>query len=100
MLHRCIALSDGAGTPSAKMIATAFEAILGAVHRDGGIDSLAGVMDRLGLTQHVLLSPVTSLLLFDVILCRIAAALLGLLGPFAACPRLPSRAAPEYAFEG
>ncbi|SPN98714.1 uncharacterized protein DNG_01758 [Cephalotrichum gorgonifer] len=58
-LCECIVLNNGTTTPSSKMTATAVEAILGAVHRDGGDASLAKVMGRLGLTQHALLSPVT-----------------------------------------
>lgn len=39
------------------MMATTVEAILGAVHLDGGYDALVGVMDHLGLA-HILLAAV------------------------------------------
>lgn len=44
------------------MVATAVEAILGAVERDDGLDALVRVMNQLGLAQHDLLSSVTFLL--------------------------------------
>jgi dsRNA-specific ribonuclease len=40
------------------MVATAVEAILGAVEIDGGRNALARVMKHLGLTEHALLGSV------------------------------------------
>ncbi|RYP93874.1 hypothetical protein DL770_000070 [Monosporascus sp. CRB-9-2] len=59
-LDKCINVNGGTPTVSTRMIATAVQAILGAVHKDGGHVAFAGVMDRLGLTEHALLSSVTS----------------------------------------
>lgn len=103
-LHECIILNSGTIAPSAKMITTAVEAILGAVHKDGGEASLAGVMDRLGLTPHVLSSPVTSLLP-SLVFCyaewprRYSS---GLLGPFAValCSRVAQPPERLSGFEG
>lgn len=60
-LGECLILNPGTHFVSAKMMATAVEAILGAVHEDGGDKALAEVMDRLHLAEHPLLSSVTSL---------------------------------------
>ncbi|KAF5550731.1 ribonuclease III domain-containing protein [Fusarium mexicanum] len=59
-LHRCINMNGGTTRVSSGMVATTVEAILGAVEIDGGRDALARVMNRLGLTQHGLLSSVPS----------------------------------------
>ncbi|RYP26155.1 hypothetical protein DL767_008151 [Monosporascus sp. MG133] len=59
-LDKCINVNGGTFAVGTGMIATAVQAILGAVHKDGGHVALAGVMDRLGLTEHALLSSVTS----------------------------------------
>ncbi|KAH8706264.1 ribonuclease III domain-containing protein [Ilyonectria robusta] len=61
-LGNCINVNGGTSRVTPGMVATAVEAILGAVQRDGGLDALARVMDQLGLTQHDLLSLVTFLL--------------------------------------
>ncbi|KAH8694870.1 hypothetical protein BGW36DRAFT_462567 [Talaromyces proteolyticus] len=55
-LDRCLTLNRGLSTVSPRMMATAVEAILGAVHRDGGDTALATVMDRLGLRSDLLTS--------------------------------------------
>ncbi|EXL66158.1 hypothetical protein FOPG_17648 [Fusarium oxysporum f. sp. conglutinans race 2 54008] len=55
-LHACINVNGGTVQVTPGMVATAVEAILGAVERDGGHDTLARVMAHLGLTQHALLS--------------------------------------------
>jgi hypothetical protein len=49
-------MNGGTTRVSSGMVATAVEAILGAVDIDGGRDALARVMNHLGLTQHALLS--------------------------------------------
>ncbi|RYP68737.1 hypothetical protein DL771_006467 [Monosporascus sp. 5C6A] len=59
-LDKCINVNSGTIAVSPGMIATAVQALLGAVHKDGGHDALVGVMDRLGLTEHALLSLVMS----------------------------------------
>ncbi|KAF5640215.1 ribonuclease 3 [Fusarium sp. NRRL 25303] len=59
-LDRCINMNGGTTRASIGMVATTVEAILGAVKIDGGRDALARVMNRLGLTQHALLSSVPS----------------------------------------
>ncbi|KAH7259066.1 uncharacterized protein BKA55DRAFT_536769 [Fusarium redolens] len=59
-LDRCINMNGGTTRVSSGMVATAVEAILGAVDIDGGRDALARVMNHLGLTQHALLSWVPS----------------------------------------
>ncbi|ORY55847.1 ribonuclease III domain-containing protein [Pseudomassariella vexata] len=51
-LDKCVVLNGGTYKVSKSMMATAVEAILGAVHKDGGNDGLVLVMRRLGLTQH------------------------------------------------
>ena len=61
-LDKCLILNPGTSTTSPNMIATAVEAILGAVRRDGGEDKMAAVMVRLGLNKHALLPLVTFLL--------------------------------------
>jgi hypothetical protein len=86
------------------MVATAVEAILGAVERDGGHDTLARVMAHLGLTQHALLSLVTFCLLTHLLhVCRSAASYsLDLLGPSVAAlgqPFVWALGSP-YAIEG
>jgi hypothetical protein len=67
-LNDCIILHGGTPLVSTKMMATALEAIMGAVHMDGGVDALAGVMSRLGLVQHPLLPTVISFPLSDVVI--------------------------------
>ncbi|PNP76507.1 hypothetical protein FNYG_09926 [Fusarium nygamai] len=57
-LDKCINMNGGSGYPSPAMVATAVEAILGAVQIDGGHEALARVMNHLGLTQHALLASV------------------------------------------
>jgi len=57
-LDRCVNLNPGTLTVSAKTMATTIQAILGAVHVDGGDAALAQVMASLGLT-HALLEVVT-----------------------------------------
>jgi ribonuclease-3 len=57
-LHCCVILNPGTATVSDKTMATTVEAILGAVHIDGGDAALAQVMESLGLT-HTLLEEVT-----------------------------------------
>ncbi|KAG9255769.1 ribonuclease III domain-containing protein [Emericellopsis atlantica] len=54
-LDNCINVNGGTERATPKMVATTVEAILGAVERDGGYDTLARVMAHLGLTQHGLL---------------------------------------------
>lgn len=58
-LDACVHLNPGTNNVSNKTMATTIEAILGAVHRDGGDAALEKVMERLGLT-HALLEAVTS----------------------------------------
>jgi dsRNA-specific ribonuclease len=38
------------------MMATAVEALLGAVYEDGGEAAVSGVMDHMGLAQHLVMS--------------------------------------------
>ncbi|KAG5656817.1 hypothetical protein KAF25_010370 [Fusarium avenaceum] len=57
-LDACINANGGTTRITFGMVATALEAVLGAVERDGGHDALASVMDHLGLTSHALLSSV------------------------------------------
>ncbi|KAJ4128986.1 hypothetical protein NW768_007512 [Fusarium equiseti] len=59
-LHACINANGGTLRVSPGMVATAVEAILGAMERDGGCDALVRVMAHLGLTQHALISSVLS----------------------------------------
>ncbi|EXL97317.1 hypothetical protein NOF04DRAFT_7285 [Fusarium oxysporum II5] len=59
-LHKCINMKGGTTRVSSGMVATAVEAILGAVENDGGRDALAWVMKHLGLTEHALLGSVPS----------------------------------------
>ncbi|KAM0315144.1 hypothetical protein ACHAPQ_011646 [Fusarium lateritium] len=88
-LDACINANGGTVRITAGMVATALEAVLGAVERDGGHDALAGVMNHLGLTQHALLSLVTSSPPYPVLLNRSATIYsLDLLGPLVAVQRL------------
>ncbi|KAF5618074.1 ribonuclease 3 [Fusarium tjaetaba] len=57
-LDKCINMNGGSRPPSPAMVATAVEAILGAVQIDGGHEALARVINHLGLTQHALLASV------------------------------------------
>ncbi|KAF4441039.1 Ribonuclease 3 [Fusarium acutatum] len=57
-LDKCINMNGGSGYTSPAMVATAVEAILGAVEIDGGHEALARIMDHLGLTKHALLASV------------------------------------------
>jgi ribonuclease III len=57
-LDRCVLLNPGTTAVSDKTMATTVEAILGAVHVDGGDAALGLVMAKLGLT-HALLDVVT-----------------------------------------
>ncbi|KAG5751493.1 hypothetical protein H9Q72_014428 [Fusarium xylarioides] len=57
-LDKCINMNGGTTRVSSGMVATALEAILGAVEIDGGRDALARVMKHLGLTEHALLGSV------------------------------------------
>ncbi|KAF1807834.1 hypothetical protein P152DRAFT_324198 [Eremomyces bilateralis CBS 781.70] len=57
-LDRCVLLNPGTTAVSDKTMATTVEAILGAVHVDGGNAALGLVMVKLGLT-HALLDVVT-----------------------------------------
>lgn len=57
-LHKCINMNGGTTRVSSGMVATAVEAILGAVEMDGDRDALARVMKHLGLTEHALLGSV------------------------------------------
>ncbi|KAG5775088.1 hypothetical protein H9Q73_011235 [Fusarium xylarioides] len=59
-LDKCINMNGGTTRVSSGMVATALEAILGAVEIDGGRDALARVMKHLGLTEHALLGSVPS----------------------------------------
>ncbi|KAI8401959.1 hypothetical protein FOFC_17264 [Fusarium oxysporum] len=82
-LDTCINVNGGTVRVTPGMVATAVEAILGAVERDGGYDTLARVMAHLGLTQHALLSLVMFCLRTHLLhICRSAASYsLDLLGP-------------------
>ena len=53
-LDGCINLNPGIRTVSDAMMATTVEAILGAVHLEGGDETLSMVMDNLGLTHDLL----------------------------------------------
>ncbi|PCD21367.1 hypothetical protein AU210_016332 [Fusarium oxysporum f. sp. radicis-cucumerinum] len=68
-LDTCINVNGGTVRVTPGMVATAVEAILGAVERDGGHDTLARVMAHLGLTQHTLISLVPPWLPWDNLLC-------------------------------
>lgn len=90
-LDACIISNGGTVRVTAGMVATALEAILGAVERDGGYDAFVGVMAHLGLTRHALLSSVTFLPRHLFITIRSAANhSLDLLGPVRGCPRITS----------
>jgi len=103
-LGKCINVNGGTLVVSAGMIATAVEAILGAVHKDGGHDALAGVMDRLGLTGHALLLSVISVVSLHPpwYTEQLLAYSLHLLGPFVAAPGLHTARAlqSQYAIGG
>ena len=58
-LDACVYLNPGTTAVSKRTMATTVEAILGAVHRDGGEAAMARVMETLGVT-HARLEPVTS----------------------------------------
>ena len=58
-LNACVNLNAGTVSVSAATMATTVEAILGAVHLDGGEEALAAVMERLGLTHELLVQAVT-----------------------------------------
>ncbi|EEA19944.1 hypothetical protein EYB25_010025 [Talaromyces marneffei] len=53
-LNYCLNLNPGTTEVSHDMMATSVEAILGAVHLDGGDQALASVMTALGLTSDLL----------------------------------------------
>ncbi|KAF2092796.1 hypothetical protein NA57DRAFT_49569 [Rhizodiscina lignyota] len=53
-LDRCINLNPGTTTVSSRTMATTLEAIMGAVHKDGGDSALGQVMAHLGLTHELL----------------------------------------------
>ncbi|KUL89264.1 hypothetical protein ZTR_03712 [Talaromyces verruculosus] len=55
-LDRCLNLNPGTAVISQAMMATTVEAILGAVHLDGGDQALASVMIKLGLTSDLLVT--------------------------------------------
>ena len=82
-LDTCINANGGTLRVLPGMIATAVEAILGAVERDGGLDKLTQLMGHLGLTQHALIASVTFYHPTPLHhICRSAASyLLDLLGP-------------------
>lgn len=61
-LDRCLNLNPGTAVISQSMMATTVEAILGAVHLDGGDQALASVMINLGLTSDLLV--MSTILLF------------------------------------
>lgn len=88
-LDACINANGGTVRITFGMVATALEAVLGAVERDGGHDALASVMDHLGLTSHALLSSVTFNPFYLLFLSRsVAMYSLDLLGPLVAAPSL------------
>ncbi|KAF4945266.1 hypothetical protein FGADI_12086 [Fusarium gaditjirri] len=64
-LHMCVNMNRGTTRVNPGMVATAVEAILGAVEIDGGRDALVRVMKHLGLTEHALLLSVPSQLAWD-----------------------------------
>ncbi|KAF2278957.1 uncharacterized protein EI97DRAFT_372268 [Westerdykella ornata] len=53
-LHHCVVTNPGTPTVSPRTMATTVEAILGAVHLDGGDAALGQVMDTLGLNHPLL----------------------------------------------
>ncbi|KAF1837163.1 ribonuclease III [Decorospora gaudefroyi] len=55
-IDRCILTSAGTPTVSPVMVATTFEAIIGAVYKDGGDDAVERVMEHLGFFEHALLT--------------------------------------------
>lgn len=58
-LQQCILCFPGTTHVSGKMMATAVEAIIGAVHLDGGDDAVDHLLQSIGLTSERL-TPVTS----------------------------------------
>jgi dsRNA-specific ribonuclease len=48
-IDKCILLPDGMQNPSTYMVATAVEALIGAVYLDGGFERAKEVMGVLGL---------------------------------------------------
>lgn len=51
-LDECIFVNPGISTISSAMVAMTFEAVFGAVCRDGGDGAVHGVMQRLGFFEH------------------------------------------------
>jgi len=88
-LDACIKVNGG--TFGLNLVATAVEAILEAVERDGGHEALVQAMAHLGHTQHALFSSVTFYPLHHLLyICRSAASyLLDLLGPSVEDTRCP-----------
>lgn len=64
-LDGCLNLNPGTVNISRDMMATAVEAILGAVHLDGGDHALASVMINLGLTSDLLVTSTTPPFVFS-----------------------------------
>lgn len=63
-IQNCIHTESGYhGRASAKMVATTFEALIGAVYMDGGEEALLPVVEHLDLNQHPLLMVTSNLLL-------------------------------------
>jgi ribonuclease-3 len=54
-LEECVILNPGTAQVSRGKLATAVEAVLGAVYEDGGEEVLEGVMRSLGFGRHVFL---------------------------------------------
>lgn len=55
-IDACVITADTTTTVSRKMVATALEALVGAVWQDGGDEAVDGVMKRLGFFEHGILA--------------------------------------------
>lgn len=64
-LDACVNRDPATPIVSEKMMAATVEAILGAVHLDGGNDALATVMEHLGLSHELLSQVVTFIALLS-----------------------------------